>query len=219
MDYPQRFFTRLFAWGRPLELARRFAIYSGVALFLAVCTAGAIVWAHRSQGVRPYFLHVSPESGEWVVYSQNMRNEAASTPWFRLVQESVAVRYAADYFRISADAAENDGLWCRCSADNCAENRDKCAVCCAAGGSEFDNFTARTLPMWRKKIAAGETAALSDVRAAPIGEVSDKGGFWKITGRIASGGITGFARIERSKSDHRQTLGYYIAEFVFYSDK
>jgi len=59
MNYPERYFSRMFAWGRPLELARRFAIYSGIVLFLIAAAAAAIMWARRSESVRPYFIYVS----------------------------------------------------------------------------------------------------------------------------------------------------------------
>jgi hypothetical protein len=139
------------------------------------------------------------------------------------MQESLAVKYAGNYFRISGDQAENDAMWCKCAAGSCADDGNRCAICCAAGSSEFDMFQIKVLPMWRKKIAANEHATISDVRASPVGEISEDGGLWKIAGIIESGGLSvgimAFARIERSKSDHQKTLGYYIAEFIFYSDK
>lgn len=211
---------------RPLELARRFAIYSGVVLFLILCAALAIIWARRSQNVRPYFLYMGLNgNGEWAVYSEQIRNGADAKRWHQLIQESIAARFAADYFRVSADFGDNEkNLWCKCraaGANDCAENGTRCRLCCASDSKTFDQFSAKTLPEWRRKFGDGESVELIDIHVDALGSANEKGGVWQIYGELSSNKnktkkIIGFINLERSRGDHADTLGYYVSGFDWY---
>ena len=219
MNYPERYFSRMFAWGRPLELARRFAIYSGILLFLIACAAAAVIWARRSESARPYFLHVS--GGDWAVYSESAQKSKTELSWALLMQESIAARYAELYFRIPDGQAEADNLWCGCQ--DCGE-WNKCGLCCGADPRAFDSFKEQILPKWRAKFEAGETQRLINVVAETFGRPGDRGGVWKITGALTSGKnkpreIIGFMKIDQSKNLYPLTLGFYVAEFYWYEDK
>ncbi|MDR1071438.1 MAG: hypothetical protein LBL21_02245 [Rickettsiales bacterium] len=219
MDYPQRFFQRMFAWGRPLELSRRLAIYSGALVLLIAAAAGAIAWARRSQSAKPYFIYAA-EGGEWLVYSEHLRSRDSETPWHRLMQESVAVKYARDYLRVPAGLADADDLWCKCGGD-CGDGLGKCALCCASGSGIFDDFERNIMPEWRKKFGGGESAELEKIEAAALGEADERGGTWMLTGVLASSKspakkVTAFVRIERARGGRGQTLGYYVGGFDFY---
>jgi hypothetical protein len=220
MDYPERFFSKMFAWGRPLELARRFAIYSGLVLFFAVCVAGAIVWARRSQGVRPYFIHIS-DSGEWTVWSEKLRGFSSEVSWAALIQESIADKYARDYFEVPAALDDAEALWCKCGQ---CDVWNRCRVCCAGDARAYEFFTRSVLPTWRKKFGAGETQRFINRKASPVGAVDERGGYWKITGELADGRgaakkIVAFMGIGRSRSGRAEALGFYVSEFYFYWDR
>lgn len=210
----------MFAWGRPLELSRRFAIYSCALMLLIAATAGAIVWARRSQSAKPYFLYITRD-GEWVVYSERLRAQDSELPWHRLLQESIAVKYARDYMRVTNNLAESaEVLWCRCK-DNCDGSWNQCRICCMSDAGVFNNFENFIMPEWRKKFGGGETLELADVAAAAMGEIEERGGTWKLTGTLISNKsdakrITAFVKIERMRSGHAQTLGYYVSGFDFY---
>jgi len=221
MDYPQRFFSKMFKEARGLELARRFAVLSSALLFLIACAAGAIVWAHRSESARPYFLYVDRASGEWMVYSQKVGAANSESPWYRMLQESMAVNFASGYLRISDSLAENgDVLWCRCGGD-CDANWGRCKLCCASDSKTFERFYADVLPDWRRRFGAGEFMEPVDVSAAPIGEVAEHGGMWRITGVLISNRararqFVAFMKLGRNRGAHAETLGYYVSEFDFY---
>ena len=210
----------MFAWGRPLELARRFAVYSGMALLLIAFVAGAIVWARRSQGVRPYFIYAA-DGDEWSVYSENLRDFDAEVPWTHLFQESLVDRYARDYFRVPDNMADAENLWCKCQS---CEAWNKCRVCCAGASAAYDFFARMVLPAWRNKFGRGERTELANARAAPMGVADERGGYWKITGDLTSNKsaakkIVGFAKVERARTGYPGTLGFYVAEFYFYGDE
>lgn len=219
MDYPQRFFSKMFAWGRPLELARRFAIYSGVILFLIAATAGIIFWAHRSQRAIPYFLHIS-DSGEWIVFSKNSGNMVGVMPWARLIQEAIVDKYARDYFLVPDNLRDADRLWCKCGS---CDLDDKCRLCCAGDIRAFDVFTNDVLPVWRQKFGNGETLSFEGRRAVPLGLIDENGGFWRVTGILKSNKsaqrkIVAFVKTERNMGRHPETLGFHVTEFYFYGD-
>lgn len=210
----------MFAWGRRLEVARRFAIYSLMTMFLIVGTAAAILWARRSESVRPYFIHVS-EAGEWSVYSPNRGDFDAEILWAKLFQESLAVKYARNYFLVPGDSAAAENLWCDCRS---CEVWNACLVCCAGSSMAFDFFKRRLLPEWLGALERGERRALSNIVTAPLGDVGEHGGYWRITGDLASnrGGIRkiiGFMKIERGREGRGETLGFLVSEFYFYTDK
>jgi hypothetical protein len=212
----------MFPGGRPLELARRFAIYSCALLFIAACMAGMVFWAGRSRRVSPHFIFIS-ESGEWTVYSGNDHQPESPMPAYRLMQESIAVKYAADYFRITGDPAGNaEVLWCKCSDQSCAVNWNKCKICCAGDQKAFGDFATNVEPEWRKIFAAGGTMELAGITARPAGEIDENSGFWEIKGELVSRKkrrVTAFVRIGRSRNEHRQTLGFHVSEFDFYIDE
>ena len=209
----------MFAWGRPLELARKFTIYSGLLLFLILCAGAAVIWARRSESAKPYFLYIS--GGEWTVFSESAERNKTELSWAVLMQESIAVRYAGLYFRIPDNVSEADGLWCGCR--ECGE-WNRCALCCGADPRTFEFFREQVLPGWRARLGAGETQRLIRVTASPMGRVSERGGVWKISGTLNSNRndqrrIIGFMRIDQSKSSHPLTLGFYVSEFFWYEDK
>jgi len=212
----------MFPWGRPLETARRFAVYFGILAFLTVCAAGAIFWAHRSERVDPYFIYAGP-GNEWLVFSTLPRRAPPSPAW-RLVQESMVVKYAVDYFRITGDMAGNSAvLWCGCSQASCAEDWNQCKICCASGDKAFKEFKAVILPLWIEKFDRGQTMELGNVAARPIGRVLPTGGTWEITGELVESSektrlITAYAKVERLGDGHMQTAGFRIAEFHFYAE-
>jgi hypothetical protein len=221
MDYPQRFFTKQFSGARPLELARRLAIWSGICAALIAALVFAILWARRSQSARPYFLYSGP-GGVWVAASEHGDAAPESLPWFHLLQEAIAVRYAADYFRITADPIGTEAvLWCGCNEAKCESDFGACRVCCASGSRAFDAFSRQVLPQWRARMAAGTVSELSQISARPSGRISEDGGSWRITG-VLSGKkpirITGFMRITRSRDGHGRTLGYFTDGFDFYRE-
>jgi hypothetical protein len=222
MEYPQSYFNRMFGEMRSLELARRFAIYSGALLFLAICVAAAIFWAHRSQSAKPYFLYASPD-GEWLVYSEGGGAEAAMH-WSRLIQESVAVNYASAYFRVSGNPVYNNNvLWRKCD-DGCDGDQIKNSLCCAGDKRAFEYFLKNILPGWQERFKSGETLDLENIAAAPIGEASERGGFWRLTGDLVSNKsrtkkITGFVKIDRGQGVRPETLGFYVSEFNWYPDR
>jgi len=220
MNYPERFFSKMFAWGRPLELARRFAIYSGIVLFLIATAAAAIMWARRSESARPYFIHVS-DDGEWAVYSETLQGPKSELLWAQLIQESIADKYSRDYFRVPDSLADADALWCRCNA---CETWNRCRICCAADGKTYNFFTEKVLPVWRNKLGNGETQSFENRRMTAMAPVDERGGFWKITGDLTSNKsrtkkIIGFMKIERAKNTHPESLGFFVSEFYFYEDK
>ncbi|MDR2770089.1 MAG: hypothetical protein LBB08_01410 [Rickettsiales bacterium] len=222
MNYPQDFFNKMFAWGRPLELARRFAVYFGILVFLIFACIGTIYWARRSMSARPYFIYAG--DGAWSVFSERIGAGAASAPWHRVMQESLALRFAEMYFRITGDMAANEGaLWCRCAADSCAADSNQCAVCCASGTKAYSDFAANVLPLWRGAALSGVMSELVDASARPIGRTDERGGFWEITADLVSNAapvrrITAYARIGTG-GGRGASLGFFVSEFYFYSGR
>jgi hypothetical protein len=218
MDYPQRFFTRQFPGGRPLELARRLAVYSGICLFLIAVLVLAVLWSCRSQGVRPYFLYAGG-SGGWAVASE--RVGASALPWFHILQESIAVRHIADYFRITGDQAGNeDVLWCRCGGGECESDFNRCRICCASAPRAFDAFEHGVLPKLRSRFGAGDTMELVNITARPAGRISESNGVWEVAGDLTGrrrARIAAFVRIDRGQGRER-TVGYQVSEVNFYRE-
>lgn len=226
MNYPGGFFTRMFAWGRSLELSRRLAIYICALLFLISAIGGAIFWANRSTSVRPYFIHIGRymDRTDWTVFSAH-RAESSAVPWFRLMQESIAVNYATNFLRISNDESENrEMLWCRCNAAQCDADPGECQICCAASSSQFDAFLQNTWPVWQEMFDRGEFMEFTDVHAVPAGIITETGGLWRVTGTVATTrgfnrSVTAFVRIERvgRGNAHARTLGFFVSEFDFFA--
>ncbi|MDR2268731.1 MAG: hypothetical protein LBD94_00930 [Rickettsiales bacterium] len=222
MDYPQRFFSRMFAWGRPLETARRFAIYSGIVMLLIIVCAGALVWARRSQNARPYFLYING-TGEWSVYSERKQNSPTELPWYHLIQESIAVKFTSDYFNISKSQIDNENvLWCKCANMDCDKNWNQCKLCCGSDSKTFNSFFIQILPRWREKFENGEVMEFINIFAKPMGTPDEKGGLWKITGDLISNKkkkIIAFVKIGHTRDGYQNTLGFHVSEFNFYEDK
>jgi len=87
----------------------------------------------------------------------------------------------------------------------------------------FEGFTKNVLPKWQKKFSDGETMELAEASAEPVGEVSEKGGLWRVSGELRSNRsrakkITAFVRVLAGDGRAR-TLGYYVQEFDFYADR
>jgi len=216
----------MFANGRDLELSRRFAIYICALLFLIAVCSGAIFWAHRSSGVKPYFLYVS--GTEWSVFSANKNEEITAAPWHRLLMESIAVRFASDYMRISNDPRENSNvLWCSCSG-RCDIDPTECRICCASDTFVFGAFVNHIQPVWEQMFLDGEFMDLTNIVASPVGPITERGGMWRLVGTLRLGRHTDINRrpaepvviymtIGRSGNTHARTFGFHVTGFNFYT--
>ncbi|MDR1027118.1 MAG: hypothetical protein LBL46_01740 [Rickettsiales bacterium] len=216
MNYPQRFFTKMFASERSLELARRFAVWSGALLLLISIAAGAVWWARRSQSARPYFMFIDA-GGDWRVLAAKTKSDV---PWTELFQESLARRIAADWFLITGDMAENNAvLWGKCETCD-GGSWDKCRIQCAAATGVFDDFSRSVVPKWRKVFGDAATQKLTDISVEKVD--AGRAGVWKIGGVVrrtntAPRSIVGFMRIERGRG-RPETLGFYVAGFEWYGE-
>ena len=222
MDYPQRFFQQVFSEARGLELARRFAIYASLLSFLIISVAATIVWAHRSQSAKPYFLYINPETGVWSAYGQKLQRVDADAPWYKLIQESLAVRITENWLRIPENPADADTMWCGgCQPSVCGDGLGRCKLCCLMGAQMQDYFKTTIMPEWRRRLNDGETLRATNIVAEPFGGIDEAGGLWRVTGVVVSNktrakNFVVFVRIGRNQMSHADKLGFFVSEFNFF---
>jgi hypothetical protein len=202
-----------------------FGIYLGILFILILTIAGLIVWVHKSQGSRPYFLYTN-SAGEWVVYSESEKKADLKIPWDKVMTESLITHFAQNYFMISKDNdTNNNSLWCE--TKKCDTDIDACKVYCNSTPAIYGAFANDIIPLWKDKAANGEIQQLDPdtIKVEEIREISDEniGKFWKLTGTLKSNknkdrNIICFVTVSSNRSLTPQTFGLYVSEFVFYED-
>ncbi len=224
MDFPADYDTKMFPETRYLGMARAFAIWSAILFLLIAGLSWALVWTMRASRAEPVLVSISGGGTTWTaVLGGTDRIEYSAS---RAMQEATVGNFVKLWFRISRDTSENDANWCRCEKSNCWDDNapaTKCNVCCATGESVFSDFLQVVDGDFRARAAAGEEwfVVADSIRAIPVGEISDKGGLWRITANVKMGGdriqkIEAFARTAKSSDGYPATMGYYVTDFHAY---
>ncbi len=150
-------------------------------------------------------------------------------PALRTLQESVVMKFAANWFRISETDAENQARWDTCDQATCASDEytaradGMCALSCAASNDLFVRFVQDVAPDYTMRMAAGETWVLdiNTLNVIPDGPITTDGGLWRISGQIISNlvgriDVLAFATVGRNQNAYPTTLGFYVQDFNAY---
>ncbi len=228
MDYPGNFDTAAFPAGRRIAISRFMGTAALVLFFLIICTCGLLLWAVRSVRVEPFLISIDRATAQWSVIG---RSTAASIKYSttHTVQEALVGNFAANWFLITTNSAANDAAWKECNTATCtgaevlAHTSNECAIFCGAGGKVYEHFTETVMPNYVLRAAAGETWTLLDesLQVTPQSEIDDKGGAWRVYGRVWSSisgefTVVAFARVSRDVMNYPMTMGYYISDFNAY---
>ncbi len=235
MNYPDNFDTPTFPAGRSIAVSRWLAIAISVVFFLIICVAGVIFWGTRSASVDPFLISINQTTGLWsIARHEHLRddgghNHAVEMSAVQTIQESVVGNFAANWFTISAEAAENNAMWQSCEQATCASDEfiartdNMCALSCAAAGDVFSQFLYNVVPDYTARVAAGEQWILDmdTLVITPSGIVSPNGGVWQISGQVISStqgkiDVLAFATVGRQQDAYPDTLGYHITSFNAY---
>lgn len=224
MDFPADYDTKMFPETRYLGMARAFAIWAAILFLLIAGLSWALVWTMHNSRAEPVLVSISGGGTNWTaVLGGTGRLEYSAS---RAMQEATVGNFAKLWFRISRDAKENEANWCQCEQSKCWDDDEtvpQCKVCCASGPSLFSNFLQVVNGDFRARAAAGEewSVVADSIRATPVGEISDKGGLWRLTASVKIDGgrtqkIEAFARTAKASEGYPSTMGYYVADFHAY---
>jgi hypothetical protein len=223
MDFPSGYDTKMFSDSRYLALARSFAIWAVVLFLLIAGLVGMLIWTMRATRAAPVLISISNSGATWAA---TLSGNAGNLKYraYRAVQESVVGNFAKLWFRISDSNAENEANWCRCERSDCwAEDMaPDCSVCCASGESLYSSFTNIVAGDYRIRAERGEQwyVVPDSIRVAPVGQISENGGLWRLVADVKTNGITqrieAFVRTARAGDKYPTTLGYYISDFNAY---
>lgn len=230
MDYPNDFNTPAFPAGSRIAVSRFMAIVS-CALFVVIISISAVLlWAVRSQRIDPFIVSIDELTGQWNVVGHSHGNGPVQYPALWSVQQSVIGNFAANWFYISENDAENEAIWqtCKrneaCSLENSRPYDDKtCSMFCVSGEELFNQFIYNIVPEYQVRVDNGETWSIvkTDLQIEPAGEITDAGGTWTVTATIQSNisgelDVIAFVKIARNTTMYPKTLGYYVASFNAY---
>lgn len=225
MSYPGDFDTKMFPGIRYLAMARAFAIWSAVLFLLIIGLAGMLWWAMGASRSDPVLIQISDNGTTWTAV-QGKESGKLEYSAYRAFQESAVGNFARMWFSISSAEAVNEALWCKCDrmrCDDIAADVQPCPICCMSAESLFEEFSDMVKNDYRGRAAAGEEWILTadSIRMVPRGEVSERGGQWRLTATVRMGAkgaqkIEAFVRVARAADRHPATFGYYIADFKAY---
>ncbi|MCL2749238.1 MAG: hypothetical protein FWE50_04170 [Alphaproteobacteria bacterium] len=221
MSYPSDFDTKMFPETRYLALARAFAIWSAVLFLLIMGLGGVLWWTMNASKAEPVLIQISDNGTTWTA-TLGKESGRLEFPAYRVFQEAAVGNFARMWFTISSVNAENEALWCRCDRNSC-DSEPSCLVCCASNESLFEEFKDIVNNDYRARAATGEewSVVTDSINIEPRGEVSDRGGLWRLTANVKMGSgrvqrIEAFVRVARASEGRASTLGYYIMEFKAY---
>ena len=230
MDYPDNFNTPAFPAGPRIAISRFMATASCVLFVVIIFMCVLLLWAVRSQQIDPFIVSIDELTGQWTVVGHSHGNGPIEYPAIQSLQQSVVGNFAANWFTISENAADNDAMWqtCErasaCGTENTHSYDDKtCALYCASGEELFNHFIYDVIPDYQARVAAGERWVVdkTEFQMEPAGKISNDGGTWRISATIQSNlsgdmSIIAFAKVARNAQMYPQTLGYYVADFNAY---
>ncbi len=227
MNYPDDFNTRTFPAGKSIAVSRAMGVGIMSALFIIVCLCGLIIWTIRSVRVEPYVLATGGINDQWRVIMSGDGNPTAEMTDIQVFQQSLLWRFTQNWFNISPNHDNNSAVWnTECSRDDCMEERvasRNCAIFCSTGEKLFHNFSKDILPRYKSLESGGATWMVvpKSIRIEPVGNVSARGGSWRIMATILTGGtgamdIIAYAIVEHTEKYFPATRGFYVSEFNAY---
>jgi hypothetical protein len=226
MDYPNNFDTPVFPESRKIALSRFVAVWYFILIFIIVSLCGLLVWTVRSVRLSPFMISIDNVTGEWRVIGEKPKSDDPVSKGIAM-QESVAWRFAMEWFEITGDAARNAANWCACEPQRCRMNEGAtCFLCCTSDGRLYRRFTEEVVPLYRTRFESGETWNLCRDRdsfvISPLAGLSDHGGVWRMTAVLESNvrqprNIEMYVHIQRNEGWYPLTLGYYVADFNWYA--
>ena len=229
MDYPGNFDTPAFPAGKRIATSRLMGTVALVLFFLIACATAGLLWAANSMRTTPFLITIDRVSGTWRVVDTNA-HRADEYNMLDAVQESVVSNFAASWFSISSDTAENNDIWRKCEPDSCtgAETLGytgrACAIACGGADKVFGKFSDSVMPNYVMRSAGGEvwTPQTDTLKVTKMSTASKtQGGTWRVHGYVHSNingdfGVIAFVRVERDTTKYPMSLGYYVSDFNAY---
>ena len=230
MDYPSDFDTPGFPAGSRIVISRFMGIASCVLFVVIIFACILLLWAVRSQRIDPFIVSIDKLTGAWTVVGHSHGNAPRQYSAVNLMQQSVVVNFAANWFSISDDAMINDALWQSCDRiDDCGVKSNlkygekKCALYCATGEELFNNFIYDIVPKYQTRFISGEkwVVDVTQIDIEPAGVIGNNGGTWRVYATIQSNisgdiDVVAFAKVAKNTEKYPKTLGFYVADFNAY---
>lgn len=228
VEYPDNFETPAFPAGKRIAVSRIMSIGALTTFLLCIFLCGLLFWATRSMRVDPFLIYINTTDGEWTIVGHDHNGKSVSAQ--RTLQESVVGNFVKNWFTISGDTAANDAMWCSgerrttCSVDlPGAHGGMECRLYCACADDVFSTFTTNVLPEYEMRADAGERRGLitDTLQISPVGQISDRGGVWRVQATIQSSTsgdfeIIAYVRVAVNTELYPRTLGYFVTDFNAY---
>ncbi len=228
MNYPDNFETPAFPAGKPIAVSRMMSIGIMVVFLLILFVCAILLWVGQSRKVHPFLVTINNSNGQWQVIAHDHGTRTALSANY-VLQESVVINFAKDWFTISPDMSQNNIIWGSCDRMNDCNSATgfygdkKCAIYCQSGDDLYRRFAYNVIPEYRVYAESGVrwTPDMRSVRIMPAGDVRDAGGTWRISARITSNksgpiDIIAYAKVAKNTDLYPRTMGYYIADFNSY---
>jgi len=228
LNYPDDFNTRTFPAGKSIAISRAMGVGIVSAFLIIVCLCGLLIWTIRSVRVEPYVIATGGANDKWRVVMAGNGTPTIKMTDAQLFQQSLLWRFTQNWFNISPNSDSNAAVWnTECTRENCLKDDTgtrNCAIFCAVGDELFYRFSKDTLPQHQLFESTGVTRLVvpESLRIDPVGDVSVRGGTWRISATIILNGgngamdIVAYATIARNEKYFPAARGYYIAEFDAY---
>ncbi len=199
-----------------------------VATFLIiVCLCGLLIWTIRSARVEPYIIATGGINDQWRVIMAGGEIPTKNMTDAQVFQQSMLWRFTQNWFRISKNTETNAAVWnTECKREDCLSNdadARNCALYCAIGDELFYRFSKNVLPQYESLESAGATWMVvpESMRIDPVGDISVRGGTWRIMATVLTGGagamdIVAYATVARNEKYFPAARGYYVSEFNAY---
>ncbi|MFQ6778433.1 MAG: hypothetical protein ACLRFI_04065 [Alphaproteobacteria bacterium] len=222
-DFPSDFDVNAFPAGKPVVVSRFMGTAFLIVCLLTLFLSGLIIYVNHQQQIHPFLVSDDFVTGRWDVIGhshEETNNNVVQISSEQVIKESVLVKFAKNWFRISYNQQDNQNTWAMCAPreDMCKNtnvfNVDfKCALYCNSGDDLFAKFTNDVLPDYVERFQNGEAWHLDNVFLKPMDKNFNK---WIVRGTVIPSIGEEFLIMAYAIFDTKPENKYIITDFNAY---